>query len=80
MTHSKLTACMSLIAALLTGCNESDKSNNSNSDTHFLKAIDGYLVDAEVYIDRNENGLPDNDEKLKQLTNESGVIAIPVHG
>ena len=78
MTHSKLTACMSLIAALLTGCNESDKYNNSNSDTHFLKAIDGYLVDAEVYIDRNENGLPDNDEKLKQLTNESGVIAIPV--
>lgn len=78
MTHSKLTACMSLIAALLTGCNESDKSNNSNSDTHFLKAIDGYLVDAEVYIDRNENGLPDNDEKLKKLTNESGVIAIPV--
>ncbi|KAB2823588.1 hypothetical protein [Aliivibrio finisterrensis] len=78
MTRSKLTVCMFLVAALLTGCNESNKSNNSNSDTHFLKAIDGYLVDAEVYIDRNGNGIPEDDEKLKQLTNESGVIGIPV--
>ncbi len=58
------------VALALTGCGGSD-SNSSNGNTApventqaVIKAIDGYLVDAEVYIDRNKNGVADSGEKI----------------
>jgi len=70
------------VALALTGCGGSD-SNSSNGNTApventqaVIKAIDGYLVDAEVYIDRNKNGVADSGEKISSLTNAKGEVTI----
>ncbi|GAB3517476.1 hypothetical protein [Photobacterium alginatilyticum] len=70
------------VALALTGCGGSD-SHSGNANTApgaateaVIKAIDGYLVDAEVYIDRNKDGVADSGEKLTSLTNEKGEVTI----
>ncbi|WP_434996459.1 hypothetical protein ACRZ5S_07210 [Vibrio scophthalmi] len=76
MQYPKLSLCAALIIISLSGCGGSSDSD-STSDNHVLKAIDGYLIGAEVYIDRNNNGRADANEKLASLTNDSGEITIP---
>ncbi|MGR5147890.1 hypothetical protein ACQKP8_15255 [Photobacterium alginatilyticum] len=70
------------VALALTGCGGSD-NNSGNANTApsaateaVIKAIDGYLVDAEVYIDRNKNGAAESEEKISALTNEKGEVTI----
>lgn len=75
MRFPKRTLIATLVATLISACGGSDDSTVATQKT--LKAIDGYLIGAEVYVDRNKNGKADADEKLAQLTDESGNIAIP---
>lgn len=71
------------VALALTGCGGGSDSNSGNGNTAptestqaVIKAIDGYLVDAEVYIDRNKDGVADSGEKLSSLTNAKGEVTI----
>jgi hypothetical protein len=71
------------VSLALTGCGGSDESGSSTTSsttksptTTTVKVIDGYLVNAEVYVDRNDNGKPESDEKLDGLTNTSGEITL----
>ena len=77
MQYPKLTLCAALITTLLSGCGGSSDSD-SVSEKHVLKAIDGYLINAEVYVDRNNNDLADVNEKLAARTNSNGEIEIPL--
>ncbi len=78
---SLLTASLALV---LSGCSDSDGSNTplpddgilGSTDSVTVKVIDGYLVNAEVYVDRNENGLPEASEKLSALTDVNGEIVL----
>ncbi|MGR5080881.1 hypothetical protein [Photobacterium swingsii] len=74
--YSALAA--SLVAALaLSGCGGSDDSDNNTVTGNTVKVIDGYLSQAEVCIDRNNNQSCDADEALAMLTNTQGEITIP---
>ena len=64
----------SLIALSLSGCNSSDDSNSTVS-TSTIKAIDGYLANASVYIDRNSNNIADENEFVG-VTSERGELTI----
>ncbi|WP_413112350.1 hypothetical protein [Thaumasiovibrio sp. DFM-14] len=75
MKHSTPTLSAIAISLLLLGCGGSDDPGPAPT-SHKLTAIDGYLINAEVYIDRNNNGVADPDEKLAKRTNENGEIAI----
>lgn len=50
-----------------------DEGNKPETSVRTIKAIDGYLVNAEVYLDKNANGTADADEFLG-TTNESGAF------
>ncbi len=63
----------SALAMALTGCGSDSSNSNNNSTT--ITAIDGYLYNAEVYVDRNENGVADTDEKIG-TTAQDGTFAI----
>jgi hypothetical protein len=84
MKKSLLT--LSVSVALLAGCGGSGDSNdldNTNSiindgNTKIISVIDGYLENADVYIDRNSNGIADEDEKLTEKTDSQGKIVIAV--
>lgn len=79
----KISLLAASMALALSGCGGSD-SNATTSGTTLpadnskavIKAIDGYLVDAEVYIDRNNNGIADSGELLPSLTDANGEITI----
>ncbi|MCG3744975.1 hypothetical protein EXA18_16180 [Vibrio cincinnatiensis] len=75
MNNKKTLLAVSL-AGIITGCGGS--GGDSGSDTSALKAqiIDGYLVNAEVYVDRNGNKVADEDEKLEGTTNAEGYISL----
>ncbi|OAN16912.1 hypothetical protein A3K86_08200 [Photobacterium jeanii] len=73
--YSTLAASLAL-ALTLTGCNDSDSNNNTVSG-NTIKVIDGYLSQAEVCIDRNNNQSCDTGEALSTLTNAKGEITIP---
>lgn len=82
--HFKYSAiAASMIAALsLTGCG-SDSSDSKNNDTtnpveptaKQIKVIDGYLSQAQVCVDRNNNSACDADE-IVGLTDSNGAITI----
>ncbi|MCG3863470.1 MULTISPECIES: hypothetical protein [unclassified Photobacterium] len=44
--------------------------------TKEYKAIDGYLVNADIYVDRNKNKIADEDEKLEQVTGTNGEFSV----
>ena len=63
----------------LTGCNGSSSDSPDNTSqtvtTKQFTIIDGYLKDAQVYVDRNANQVADEDE-LVGSTDENGQITI----
>ena len=61
------------VISTLSAC-DSDDTTSSTSKT--ITVIDGYLVNANVYADRNANGLSESDELIGK-TNDSGQIEIP---
>lgn len=76
LMNNKKTLLAVSLAGIITGCGGGD--GDSGSDTSALKAqiIDGYLVNAEVYVDRNGNKVADEDEKLEGTTNAEGYISL----
>jgi len=73
MTDKKTLLAVSL-AGIITGCGGSDGDTGSNTSALKAQIIDGYLVNAEVYVDRNGNKVADEDEKLEGTTNGEGYI------
>ncbi|WCE28793.1 hypothetical protein [Vibrio sp. SCSIO 43137] len=77
MVDLKKTLLAAMLTSVLVGCgSDSNTATDENSATTTIKAIDGYLVNAEVYVDRNNNGEPEADEKLASNTGENGEIAL----
>jgi hypoxanthine-guanine phosphoribosyltransferase len=80
LTRSILASSIAL--ALLSGCGGSDNENDPIIDdghdtaTKTISVIDGYLENADVYVDRNSNGTADTDEKLDKKTDAKGQIEI----
>lgn len=83
----KISLLAVAISLALTGCGGSDENGSSTTTSsttssttksakNTVKVIDGYLVNAEVYVDRNDNGKPESDEKLDGLTNTRGEITL----
>ncbi len=78
----KLSLLAASVAIALTGCGGSDggsstdDSNNIGASTLKVQVIDGYLVNAEVYVDRNGNNVADADEKLDTTTDSEGYITV----
>ena len=74
---------LALLALLLTACggsggssNSSTSSSSSSSSSSFtVTAIDGYLSSAEVYLDRNGDGIAGSDE-LVGSTDINGQIVL----
>lgn len=81
MKFNKTLIATSLLAALtLSGCgsdsNNSDTSTPpTDSKTKTITVIDGYLTEAEVCADKNNNKLCDNGESIG-LTNEKGQLTV----
>ncbi|ENP8456316.1 hypothetical protein ACEI25_002968 [Photobacterium damselae] len=81
MKFNKTLIATSLLAALtLSGCgsdsNNSDTSTPpTDSKTKTITVIDGYLAEAEVCADKNNNKLCDNGESIG-LTNEKGQLTV----
>jgi len=77
MVDLKKTLLAAMLTSVLVGCgSDSNTATDENSATTTIKAIDGYLVNAEVYVDRNNNGEPETDEKLASNTDENGEITL----
>ncbi|ENX3947540.1 hypothetical protein ACFO1C_002884 [Photobacterium damselae] len=79
MKFNKTLIATSLLAALaLSGCNNDSSSTTTASDNNAItiKAIDGYLENAEVCIDRNNNNACDTNEKLTVKTDKNGEAKI----
>lgn len=84
----KTLLAISISVAMLSGCGGSGDSAKDgaidnpevvageNSASKTIKVIDGYLENAEVYIDRNSDGVADADEKLSETTDSQGQIVI----
>lgn len=51
---------------------------NENTSTKTISVIDGYLENTDVYVDRNNNGMADVDEKLHETTDLDGKITITI--
>ncbi|WP_373433555.1 hypothetical protein ACEO96_15205 [Vibrio anguillarum] len=75
MNNKKTLLAVSL-AGIITGCGGSDGDSGSNTSELQAQIIDGYLVNAEVYVDRNGNKVADEDEKLEGTTNTEGYISL----
>ncbi|PMO26090.1 putative Ig domain-containing protein, partial [Vibrio breoganii] len=69
------------IALALAGCGGDDEGGNNSPESiteqFTITAIDGYLADADVYADRNQNGTADQSELVGQ-TDANGEIKIDV--
>lgn len=67
----------SLLAALtLTGCgSDSNESVTPNENTKTITVIDGYLTNAEVCVDKNNNKQCDDGESIG-FTNEKGQLIV----
>ncbi|WP_154139729.1 hypothetical protein [Photobacterium damselae] len=79
MKFNKTLIATSLLAALaLSGCNNDSSSTTTASDNNAItiKAIDGYLENAEICIDRNNNNACDTNEKLTVKTDKNGEAKI----
>ncbi|WP_318438211.1 hypothetical protein [Photobacterium leiognathi] len=85
MTKTKLYLAMAA-ALTLTACGGGSSSEEASPTetvttekevtTKEYKAIDGYLVNADIYVDRNKNKIADEDEKLDQVTGEEGQFSL----
>ncbi|UUM30671.1 putative Ig domain-containing protein [Vibrio japonicus] len=81
----KLSLLAASVAIALTGCGGSDNDDSSTSTTQSsqsgveITAIDGYLKNAAVWVDTNENLILDisEDTKLDIVTNEYGKFTLP---
>ncbi|MEZ9324205.1 hypothetical protein AB4149_05015 [Vibrio cyclitrophicus] len=77
----KISVLASTIALALAGCN-SDGSSTDTSDSssasgaYTLQAIDGYLVNAEVYADIDQNGTLSDSDKMLGTTGENGTFTV----
>ncbi|WP_261383104.1 hypothetical protein [Vibrio kanaloae] len=85
----KLSVLASTITLALAGCN-SNSSSTSTSDSgttgtgdsgstggaYTLQAIDGYLVNAEVYADIDQNGTLSDSDKMLGTTGENGTFTV----
>jgi len=69
-----LTTFTLITSALIAGCGGGSSATDTTSTTGTV--IDGYLKDAMVCIDKNENGKCDADEP-KAYTDENGKYVIP---
>ncbi|MCK6261737.1 hypothetical protein KP803_00450 [Vibrio sp. ZSDE26] len=76
MKRTKAFLAMSAVL-VLGGCSDDDNSEvNTQSQVSTYKAIDGYLIDADVYVDRNSNGVPDSTELLTNKTDDNGEFTL----
>lgn len=85
MTKTKVYLAMAA-ALTLTACGGGSSSEEASPTetvttekevtTKEYKAIDGYLVNADIYVDRNKNKIADEDEKLDQVTGEEGQFSL----
>lgn len=66
-----------LSAIVLSGCGGSSNDDGELSQGRTITAIDGYLENAQVCVDRNNNGVCDEGEVIG-ATNAKGQFTIPV--
>ncbi|UGA57347.1 hypothetical protein [Vibrio sp. VB16] len=77
----KYSVLASTIALALAGCN-SDSSSTDTGDSgstdgaYTLQAIDGYLVNAEVYADIDQNGTLTDSDELLGTTGDKGTFTV----
>jgi len=71
--HKKTLLASAITAALLTGCGGSD--SESESSTFSITALDGYLHNAEVLVDTNQDNTCD---KTLGMTNEQGKLNVDI--
>ncbi|MBP2701709.1 hypothetical protein [Photobacterium lucens] len=87
-----LVAASLIATLTLTGCNDDSSSTTTQPEIEkpspetgtptpdnsaiTIKAIDGYLANAEICIDRNNNNACDTDEKLTVKTDKNGEAKI----
>ena len=77
----KISVLASTIALALAGCNSDGSStgtgdSSSASGAYTLQAIDGYLVNAEVYADIDQNGTLSDSDKMLGTTGENGTFTV----
>ncbi|MEZ9027549.1 hypothetical protein AB6D88_12105 [Vibrio cyclitrophicus] len=77
----KISVLASTIALALAGCNSDGSStgtgdSSSASGAYTLQAIDGYLVNAEVYADIDQNGTLSDSDKVLGTTGENGTFTV----
>ncbi|MCG6221012.1 hypothetical protein K6U67_10210, partial [Vibrio diabolicus] len=77
----KMSLLAASVAIALTGCGGGSGSDNTSTAQSGLEitAIDGYLKNAAVWVDTNENLVLDTgeDTKLDVVTNEYGKFTLP---
>ncbi len=80
MKHMVKMSVSTLTSLVLLGCgggsSSSDTTPTPTPSTVTVKAIDGYLVDAEVWIDVNDNLAVDAGDRYIGLTDTSGEIKV----
>lgn len=79
--NKKLVLALIATSATLIGCGDSSSDGGSTTtptapQATTLKAIDGYLARADVYVDRNGNDVADPEERIGD-TDLNGEITIP---
>ncbi|HCE2375524.1 putative Ig domain-containing protein [Vibrio parahaemolyticus] len=78
---NKMSLLAASVAIALTGCGGGSGSDNTSTTQSGLEitAIDGYLKNAAVWVDTNENLVLDTgeDTKLDVVTNEYGKFTLP---
>ncbi|MFW0963810.1 hypothetical protein ACEV9L_12175 [Vibrio parahaemolyticus] len=78
---NKMSLLAASVAIALTGCGGGSGSDNTSTAQSGLEitAIDGYLKNAAVWVDTNENLVLDTSEdtKLDVMTNEYGKFTLP---
>ncbi|WP_237667937.1 hypothetical protein [Vibrio toranzoniae] len=77
----KISVLASTIALTLAGCNSENSStgtdgSSSTSGAYTLQAIDGYLVNAEVYADIDQNGTLSDSDVMLGTTGENGTFTV----
>ncbi len=91
MDKNRITLAIALCgAATLSGCGGDSSSSESGSapspeaeqliDTYDVRAIDGYLRNAKVWLDLNEDCLHDVDTEPYAMSGEGGLAQIDVTG
>lgn len=73
----QLSAIAIAVSLILTGCGGSDSGDASSTSGSALQrqALDGYIVNAEVYVDRNSNNIAE-DTEIIGTTDSQGKFTI----